>query len=148
MRAGLAAGVRSRGGQQVLLGTLGSLDVTVTLDDSNHLCTTIPNVPAYCLSVPKTPEKGIQSARLDAAPGGSYVLRLFVEPGTEFDDLPLPWTVRLAKNTELVTALYETAPACFHMTTADGEPHTMTVPGTVVDVDTEFTAATPADHAC
>ena len=138
----------SDGSPQVLqtsVTRLGDFDVTVTLDTALGVCTKFASGSPLCLSAQTTPGPGIQTAMLDPVPGGPYVLRLLVEHGARFDDLPAEQTRQpVAMNTELVMALYETAPACFHMTTADGEPHTVSVTATAVDTGSGITAAEPA----
>jgi hypothetical protein len=142
----------SDGSPQVLqesITQVGELNVRVTLDDSLGVCTTFPSSSPDCLSAQTTPGSGIQSARLDAVPGGPYVLRLLVEPGAQFDDLPADQArMPVAMKTELVMALYDEAPACFRMTGADGEAHTVTVTATAVDGGTGITTAAPAESSC
>ena len=148
----LLAGCGSDGSPQVLqesVTRLGDFDVKVTLDSALRVCTNFPSGSLGCLGAQTAPGSGIQTAMLDAVPEGSYVLRLLVEPGARLDDLPADQTrLPVAMNTELVMALYETAPACFHWISTDGESHTVTVTATAVDTGSGVTAAATAGTAC
>lgn len=149
---GLLSACGSNGTPQVLQesdAALGSLRVRVTLDSARRICTTTPNGRTDCLSAQSTPADGIQTAQLDALPGGPYLLRLLVSPGTQFTGLPIDQArMTVAMKTELVMAFYKAAPACFHMTDAQGRTHTVSVMATAVDSGPGVTAAAPAETSC
>ncbi len=123
--------------------------VHVSYDNASRVCSTVGNGTAVCQSIDLHPIQGIQRAQLDPVDGPPYVLRLLVQSGATLDGMPTDvMRMSVGLDTDLVVALYDTAPACFRQTDPDGQTHTVTVAASQVDTGTGVTAVASTESTC
>ena len=135
---------------QELDTSLGDVPVHVTYDNASRVCSSVSNGTPVCQSIDIQQDMGIQQAELDQDTTGVYVLRLLVRSEATLDGMPAE-VMRMSAglDTDLVMALYDSAPACFHQTDPDGQTRIVTVAASQIDTSSGVTAAAAVtENAC
>jgi hypothetical protein len=135
---------------QELSTFLGDAPVHVTYDNASRVCSTVRNGTPVCQTIDLQQGTGIQQARLDQDKSGVYVLRLLLQSEATLDGMPSEvMRMSVGLDTDLVVALYDSAPACFHQTDPDGQTRIVTVEASQVDNGSGVTAAAAVtENAC
>ena len=127
----------------------GGVSVHVALDDAGNPCSSVGEGLPVCLAIGAEAGVGILDAHLDQEPGAPLLMRVLVDPDTQFVGLPEGSTrVPIDERRVLLLAATTLSIVCFTYTKPDGTPGTVEIHQTQVDTGSGVTTGAQAETGC